>query len=209
MPRASSADKILEHATKMFAERGFYGTIMDELASSAKVNKATIYYHFKDKEKLYDAVVLHHLEQFVAKLLSEDEKKTSTLERLETYIKTFAQESLKAKSLMSIIMREIAGGGDKMPAHAKAQMHKLLMLIKTILLKGYEEGLFVKADVLTLHFMVLGTLSFYITGEPLRKKMLSPDANLQHAFVNSTVEEVAEELYMMIKNAIVKTKENV
>ena len=41
--------KILNVAGELFAENGFDGTSVDSIANAAGVNKALIYYHFKDK----------------------------------------------------------------------------------------------------------------------------------------------------------------
>jgi AcrR family transcriptional regulator len=204
MPRKSSADKILQCATEMFAQDGYAGTIMDVLAQWAEVNKATIYYHFKDKEHLYEKVLVQHFEALATAVIEASNVDATALERLGLYIKSFAKESFERESLLSIIMQEISGGGDKMPNLAKAQMHKVLMLIKSILEQGEKEGVFMKADVLTIHFMVLGSLSFYITSAPMRKTMVSSDANIQNAFSNSTIEEFSDELLTMLTKALQK-----
>jgi len=208
MARPSSAHKILEQAALLFAEHGYSGTIMDDLAELAKVNKATIYYHFKDKENLYEEVLVRHFIALVDAIIESVEAQTDVIKRLEAYIKTFALESSKRRTLTSILMREIAGGGDKLPNRAKAQMHRVLMLVKSILDQGEKEALFVKTNVLTVHMMVVGSLSFYITSEPMRKMMVSSDPAVQNSFQKSTVEELSEEIYTMVKNALLNKKES-
>lgn len=206
MSRKSSAGTILEHAQQMFAQYGYAGTIMDELADSAKVNKATIYYHFKDKEHLYEEVLVRHFEALATAVVESSQEEESADVRFSKYIETFAKESYERKDLTAILMREIAGGGDKMPNRAKAQMHKILMHIKSILEAGVREESFAPADVLSVHFMVIGTLSFYITSEPMRLNMVSADRSIQKAFASSDVSDIANSLCMMIKDALLKPK---
>jgi len=50
-------DRILESATAEFADKGYAGARMDEIARQAKINKAMIYYHIGDKEALYNTVL--------------------------------------------------------------------------------------------------------------------------------------------------------
>lgn len=50
------ADEILSAATVLFAERGYHGASMREIAKVTGVNMATISYHFGSKEGLYHAV---------------------------------------------------------------------------------------------------------------------------------------------------------
>lgn len=46
-------EKILESSLREFAEKGFDGARVDRIAANAEVNKALIYYHFKNKKELY------------------------------------------------------------------------------------------------------------------------------------------------------------
>ena len=54
--KGETADRILDVATKMFAEKGFDGTSTKEICRAANVNVAAIHYHFESKENLYVAV---------------------------------------------------------------------------------------------------------------------------------------------------------
>ena len=48
---------ILQAAAQEFAEHGIAGARTDAIARAARVNKALLYYYFKDKETLYGAVL--------------------------------------------------------------------------------------------------------------------------------------------------------
>src|SRR5271168_4438230 len=52
-----SCAAILRAAAQEFAEHGIAGARTDAIAHEAKVNKALIYYYFKDKETLHGAVL--------------------------------------------------------------------------------------------------------------------------------------------------------
>jgi AcrR family transcriptional regulator len=49
--------RLLDAAERMFAERGFYGVTTRQVAAGAGVDDALIYYHFKNKSDLFDAVL--------------------------------------------------------------------------------------------------------------------------------------------------------
>jgi len=49
--------RLLEASLKEFAERGFEGARVSQIAANAEVNKALIYYHFKNKEGLYISTI--------------------------------------------------------------------------------------------------------------------------------------------------------
>lgn len=50
-------ERIINAAIKLFSEKGFDGTRVNEIAAAAKVNKALIYYYFKSKEEILDHVL--------------------------------------------------------------------------------------------------------------------------------------------------------
>src|ERR1035438_4399883 len=55
---------ILKAAERIYAESGLAGARTDAIAAAAGVNKALLYYYFKSKEGLYQAIVGSQLEQF-------------------------------------------------------------------------------------------------------------------------------------------------
>src|SRR5580704_1607504 len=62
--RDESRSKILAAAERVFARDGLAGARTDAIATEAGVNKALLFYYFKDKEKLYEAVIEGHLREF-------------------------------------------------------------------------------------------------------------------------------------------------
>ena len=52
-----TADRLLDAAEALFAERGFYGVTTREVSAAAGVDDALIYYHFSSKKGLFDAVL--------------------------------------------------------------------------------------------------------------------------------------------------------
>ena len=57
---------LLEHAARLFAERGFQGTSMLELATAAGVSKALLYHYYEDKYQLLVAIAEGHIDRLLA-----------------------------------------------------------------------------------------------------------------------------------------------
>jgi AcrR family transcriptional regulator len=62
-------DRILRTAERLFAERGFNGVSVRELAAAAQVNIASIGYHFESKEGLLSEVYRRHCEPMIEERL--------------------------------------------------------------------------------------------------------------------------------------------
>ena len=52
-----SRQRVFAAAAKEFATRGYAGANMDRIARAARLNKAMIYYHFKNKAELYREIL--------------------------------------------------------------------------------------------------------------------------------------------------------
>src|SRR5690606_27841845 len=62
----TTRDQILTEAAALFAERGYHGLSMRELAEAAGISKANLYHHFRNKEELFLAVLLANVERLAA-----------------------------------------------------------------------------------------------------------------------------------------------
>lgn len=64
-------DAVFAAALDLFAERGFYGTTVPDIASRARVGAGTIYRYFPSKEALVNALYQHHKAELADALLRE------------------------------------------------------------------------------------------------------------------------------------------
>ncbi|WP_028485979.1 TetR/AcrR family transcriptional regulator [Thiomicrorhabdus chilensis] len=191
-----TAQHILKVATQMFAEKGFDGTIMDELCERSGVNKASIYYHFGDKATLYDTALTDLFKRVADPILSAVAQRETPQQKLHTFIDMFARTASHTPAMPAVLMRELASGGIHMPVSAREQMQRLLFALKVILKSGYEQNLFKRTDPLTIQFMVIGTLCFFISSEPMRLAIPS------QAKLDPNLDETIAELIRIIESAL-------
>ena len=71
---AEQQQGLLHHAAQLFAERGFQGTSMLELASAAGVSKALLYHYYENKEQLLYDILLAHFERIEAAVEEADDE---------------------------------------------------------------------------------------------------------------------------------------
>lgn len=74
--------RIIEVAAILFAQKGFEGASVREIAKKAEVNLAAINYHFSSKQNLYEAVFVHNWDWLAGGIRQIGNDKTLNLEAL-------------------------------------------------------------------------------------------------------------------------------
>jgi AcrR family transcriptional regulator len=111
----TTINKLLQVAEELFSEKGFNGTSVNMIAERAGVNKALIYYHFKDKDDIINSLfkkIIKESDESIghsADLDPHQVKESSTLDAIRDEI-TFMQ---KKKKILGIMLMESLKGNDK------------------------------------------------------------------------------------------------
>lgn len=63
MESIETRERILNASIHLFSKKGFDATRLDDIAKVANVNKALIYYYFKSKEDIMDAIINSFLDR--------------------------------------------------------------------------------------------------------------------------------------------------
>jgi AcrR family transcriptional regulator len=194
MKKINTYQKILNCATRLFAQHGYDGTIMDDLAKQCSVNKASIYYHHKDKATLYDNALTALFTPVADTVTDAVESEDDPVVKLKAHIRAFADASADNPHFASILMREMASGGKNMPVRARKQMQRILFLLNKTLKLGRSQKVFKAADPLIIHFMIVGTINLFVASIPLRNSLPATDKcnQLQNSNIDSAVEQVSE-----------------
>jgi len=192
MPEKKTAQKILDCATKLFAQHGYDGAIMDDLAAQCGVNKASIYYHHHDKATLYEKTLTTLFTPIADSVIEAIAGEKDPVQMLRKHVHAFARASEGQPGFAPILMREMATGGANMPAPARQQMQRILAQLNRILRQGAGQGVFEPADSLMLHLMIIGTINLFVTSIPLRRNL--PDMEEGIHIRNTDVDAAAEQL---------------
>lgn len=76
-PESNTRERILISAKKIFAEKGFEAASMSKIAKVARLDKSSLYYFFKDKEDLFDAVTHRTWQELHDSVIGNLSKKTA------------------------------------------------------------------------------------------------------------------------------------
>ena len=107
---APGARRIESAARRLFANRGYAGTSMAEIAAAAGVSKATVFHHYRSKRELYEALVGEALtgfrEQLVPLLDAEGDLRGS----LREFAAAHVERLTRMQGTMRLIAREMLSG---------------------------------------------------------------------------------------------------
>ncbi|MDH4182817.1 MAG: TetR/AcrR family transcriptional regulator [Nitrospinota bacterium] len=176
---------IMDAAIKNFAEKGYEGARVDEIAHDAGVNKATIYYHIGDKEALYKAVLSQVLSTGADLMAQNVAKAVSSKEKINTYVETILNGVLAGREdFTRIMMREMAGGGVNIPPEVmKTLAEKILGAMAGVMAEGVQNGALAPANPILLHMMIVGGIAFMRSTEQLRAKHAPAGAAMDPAIM--------------------------
>lgn len=82
---ASTEEKILAAAKKVFISKGMAGARMQDIADEAGINKALLHYYFKNKEQLFEKIFLELSQRFWPQLHSVFESGAPLFEKIENF----------------------------------------------------------------------------------------------------------------------------
>ncbi|MCK5450978.1 MAG: TetR/AcrR family transcriptional regulator [Candidatus Omnitrophica bacterium] len=98
--------QILDAASEIFSKKGFAHTQVDGIANLAGLGKGTIYRYFKDKKKLFSAVVDRGLEDLKNTILIEVDKIEDPLKKIETVMRTYLSFFERNSDLTGVLIHE-------------------------------------------------------------------------------------------------------
>lgn len=177
---ADARERILTAAAEVFSSVGFTGARVDDIAERAGINKAMLYYHVGDKERLYATVLIDAVERALASLQAATRKVDTPTEKLQCVLDTFVEIGTTNPHLIPMILREVASGGATMPDEMLMRMASVFRVVQEVLAEGMKDGSFRKTDPLLTHVTLVGSMMFLIGSQPIRAR-LARIAGVTHA----------------------------
>ncbi len=165
-----SKNLILLNAIELFSKKGYSATSMEELATKCDLNKAMIFYYYKSKRGLYEAVIIQVLKEIYDTVTKENKNYHKPIDELDSFIKTYAKFACKFPHLPSLLLKELSDSGATLPEKLFYNMKKMYALFSDILKRGEEKGCFKDTIPMVLYFMILGSLNLMITTKKIRIK---------------------------------------
>jgi TetR/AcrR family transcriptional regulator len=172
-PVSASRDALLAAGTELFAQYGFDGVSVEQMARRARVNRAMVSYHFGGKKKLYVAILRQGLERLEQRLAPIRSSSAAAPRRLEAFVAAFAEVATEHASFPRLMLREVLAGGDQLEAHLLGHFVGMFGLVREIVQQGVQQRSLRRVDPILTHLGLIGSLVFYFATAPTRNRLIS------------------------------------
>lgn len=159
-----SKKKLLDSAFKLFIDKGYENTTIDEIVKRANLAKGTFYIYFKNKYDIVDALIVEKgsfvLERAISKL---NEKDFSSLEDEVIFLLNAIIEYFKLnKLLLKFLDKNISWGLYENINKNYSEDNKVLVIFNHFIEKLLERGVDVENAKITIYliFELVGAVTY-------------------------------------------------
>ncbi len=162
-------DQILDEATRLFAERGYDGTSMSDLAASVGLRKASLFHHFASKEELKSAVLDRLVREVGGAIMTAAAADARFEERLDALTDAIVDTLVSRPFAARLVVREAMDWSKSRPSGAH-EVFDMVFIVLTAAANfveaGQGEGVFVPGDAKQIILTLLGAhfLPFAVNG---------------------------------------------
>lgn len=177
--------QLLAIARRLFARKGYDNTSLRDIAEEAKITKAALYYHYPNKDALYERVVIESLQGLLDMVEADVAKERTPTERVRAFMRSSAMflESRRDQWIAGSNAFWQDSSGQRRSA-AIEQRDAYEKLLRRCIEEGVKSGEFRKLDAALAARMLLSALN-------LTARWHKPEGRLTVAEVASQYVDIA------------------
>ena len=161
-PEPALRTQILLTATSLFIQHGYHGLAMREIAEALHVSKPALYYHFKDKEDLFLAILTLYLDEMETAIDRIAAEPATCREKIRVFMEYVLHQPPEQRAIIHLASQEVRQLSD--PARKSFGLiyqEKFIGKIEAILRLGMERGEFKPVGPEVATWAVLGIMYPY------------------------------------------------
>lgn len=130
--------KIFETSMKLFAEKGYDGTSIEEITAQVGVAKGTLYYHFSSKEEIFNFLIEEGMNLLKNSIKIKVENQTNYIDKLRAIVLIQIKIIVKYENFMTIVLSEIWGNSPRSKTCNK-YVEEYLQIVRNIVEEGIKK----------------------------------------------------------------------
>lgn len=196
--------EILNVSLKLFAEKGFDGTSIRDIAKVANINVAMVSYYFGSKEKLLEAIIVYRVSAFRMILENLQTEEISPVEKIKKFVALYVTKLFQNKDFYQIVHFEIVNQKRACDFSAFSEIKKKnLLLLENIIAEGQKANVFkTNCNSLLIPALVIGSFSQIYNNKKFYIEMLNLEDEV--AFENYMKNDFKEEITNVVLGMLIK-----
>lgn len=137
--------KIFETSMKLFAEKGYDATSIEEITATVGVAKGTLYYHFSSKEEIFNFLVEEGVKLLKNSIAIKTDKLENSIDKIRAIVLIELKVLVKYEDFMAIVLSQIWGIGARSQI-CKKYIFEYITMIEEIVKDGMEKNEIIEGD---------------------------------------------------------------
>src|SRR5689334_25017029 len=102
--REDTRRKILESAAQVFASKGFYGSVVDDIVKASGTSKGAVYFYFESKEQIFFSLVEGYASTLAHEIQMAVQRARGLVAQIEAAVATLVLSFQNHRSLAKIVL---------------------------------------------------------------------------------------------------------
>ena len=139
---ADPRQRLLDVGLRLFANRGYAGTSVQDITDEAQVTKPTLYYYFGNKEGLFQALVDHAMDERLRLMQEAAPPEKPTVDQLADIVAALTDFARRQPDLLRLTFAVVFAAEGEYPSGFKkhAKIHNSIVFINGIIRGGLVRG---------------------------------------------------------------------
>lgn len=193
---------IMDTALKIFAEKGYNGASVRDIALESKVNLAMINYYFGSKLQLLESIFEEKTERaktYIDAYITDE--RLSPIEKLEKMIDGYAQFAFENKHFMSLLIRQqLMGGNDKIDEFIFNLKFRYWRILNSALGEAKKNRHFNQnASIITINSLVMGSINHLISDQKFFSNSKGNELENDEIYYEKIVKETIDQTKIILR----------
>lgn len=178
--------KIFETSMKLFAEKGYDATSIEDITATVGVAKGTLYYHFSSKEEIFNFLVEEGIKLLQNSVDIKTDKYNNYIDKIKAIVLIQVKIVFKYENLITILLSQF-WGKESINETCKKHVFDYISKIEKIVSKGIEKGEIKDGDPKAIAAQIYGLICSGLVYK-LRKNGKVTVLDLYKEFEKTTIE---------------------